>query len=177
MKNIIKIIILTLILLNGFIDAQTTMQPGGNKANLNLDKFVGTWKWESNGDSFSMVLKKTNAQMPVKFPYTADQLYGFHEYKDGGIIVESSLTYQNTSFNLKRFTLNSFGGLPDPNQIIVAITHLSKNKNVRATIQWIDATHIKILNIEEYQGLVVSTISSPYIDGISLPQNITLTKQ
>jgi hypothetical protein len=176
MKNLIKLLIPIFIVIFSFANAQS-MQPGGNSANPNLDKFVGTWKWESNGDSFKMILNKINTQMPVNIVYTADQLYGVHEYKVNNSIVETSLNNINIAHNLKKYTLSSFGGLPDPHKIILGISHISKNKGVNAVVEWLDATHIKIVSIENYQGVKMSTPNNPYHSEITLPQNIILTKQ
>ncbi|MDH6250466.1 hypothetical protein M2347_000193 [Chryseobacterium sp. H1D6B] len=180
MKNIFKFLLITIgMLLNHNCQAQNNPpQDGDNILNNNLDKFVGTWKWEENGKSLEIILKKENVKIPVNMNLHGDVLYGYHEYKINGSIIESSKSYINSNFYDKKHSLFTMGSQDSPDQLKLGITHLSKNKAVNSIIQYIDANHIKLVKVENYAGTKVSFEGQPpYDSSISLPQNIILTKQ
>jgi hypothetical protein len=66
-----------------------------------------------------------------------------------------------------------------PNKIGGGITHISKkNKNIRYEIEYIDATHIKLVSLKNTEGIkLIFPGEPPHDSSISLPQNIILTKQ
>lgn len=153
-------------------------QDGDNMLNNNIDKFIGTWKWEDNGQVFRIVLKKENVKLPVNMNLRGDVLYGWHEYTINGSVQESDMQYLNSPFINKKHSLFSMGSVDNPNHLKLAIKHLSKNKSVSGVVEYIDSTHIKIVKIEDYPGLKVNLPGKPPFDwSISLPQNIILTKQ
>ncbi|RCU43354.1 hypothetical protein EIZ47_04040 [Chryseobacterium lacus] len=155
-------------------------QPGDNLLNAELNKYVGTWKWESNGTSLTIVFKKVNAKVPVTMNLYADILFGYHQYKVNNTIVEDSLPFINATFNQKKYTIITFGTQPNlpPNRISVGFNHPSKNKSVQGEFEYIDANHIKIVSLKNYQGIKVNLPGQPpYDNTITLPQNIILTKQ
>ncbi|MNW09727.1 hypothetical protein D3C71_2067970 [compost metagenome] len=58
------------------------------------------------------------------------------------------------------------------------ITHTSKDKSIKFEIEYIDSTHIKLVELKDYPGLKVNAPGKPSYDwSISLPENIILTKQ
>ena len=153
-------------------------QDGDNILNNNIDKFIGTWKWEDNGQVFRIILKKENVKIPVNMNLRGDVLYGWHEYIINGSVQESDMQYLNSPFTNKKYSLFSMGSTENSNQIKLGIKHLSKNKSVKALVEYIDSTQIKLVKIEDYPGLKVNLPGkTPFDWSISLPQNIILTKQ
>jgi len=154
---------------------------GANNLNPCQNKFIGIWKWENNNDSFTLNLKKQNISMP---PYDknikADILYGFHKYVKNNIVVETSIDNSSYDYESGKFTLSGGLGARCSNNILEgSIYHISKNsKKVRFEIEYIDATHIKLVSLSNPPGTKVNVSGEPAYDwSINLPQNIILTKQ
>jgi hypothetical protein len=163
-----------------FIKAQNTEpQSGDNILNPELNKFVGTWKWENNGNSLIIVFKNINAKLPVTMDLYADILFGYHQYKVNNTIIEDSLPYLNTTFNQRKYTLITFGTQPNlpANRISVGFSHPSKHKSVQGEFEYIDTNHIKIVSLKNYEGIRVMPTGQIFDWSITLPQNIILTKQ
>lgn len=188
MKNIFSLFIIAFITMipSAIFCQELDTSPNANNLNPNLDKYVGTWKWEANNKSFKMVLKKQNIVLPpANRNVRADVIYGFHQYTDGMLIVESSMSFSNNSFNDGKRSI--FGGLGRGgmgNSLKGSITHLSKNgnaggrKTVNFEIKYIDSTHIKLVSLKNPPGTKVIVGNQPDYDwSISLPQDIILTKQ
>lgn len=116
---------------------------GANNLNTDLDRYVGSWKWEGNGKTFIWVMKKQNIQIP---PFDknikADIIYGFHKYMEGNTVVENSLEYANTMFGDKKSTIfGDMGVLGTSTTLEGSIKHLTKNrKNVNFIIEYLDPT-------------------------------------
>ena len=186
-NNIIKTIFALLIVLSTKMMSQTlNITSGANNINPNLDKYVGTWKWEGNNKSFTIIFKKENVTLPpVSKNVKADILYGFHKYTDGQLIVENSLSFSNNSYNDgKSSILAGLGREGIGNTLLGSITHLSKygigggKKNVDFIIEYLDSTHIKLVSLKNPQGIKLTRTGQPPYDwSISLPDNIILTKQ
>jgi hypothetical protein len=94
MKKIL-IIALTITTVNGmaqqivslFGDADIYISNSGHyykDVNNDFDKFVGTWKWIDNSNSWTVVLKKI-LQIDDGDGYTYDALYGEYQYIENGI--------------------------------------------------------------------------------------------
>lgn len=157
-----------------------------NNPNPYLDKYTGTWKWEENGKSFTIILKKQNIKIPpFNRNVTADIIYGFHQYIDNNNIVESSIEFSNTNFDAKKLTIYAGVGILCIDSILKGdLTHLSKNgilgskKSLEFEIEYLDNNHIKLISLKNPQGTKVTITGQPSYDwSISLPQNIILTKQ
>ncbi|WP_419867821.1 DUF6705 family protein [Chryseobacterium sp. CT-SW4] len=179
MKTILKLCILIISGVLCHCYAQESYPKNGdNILNNDIDKFVGTWKWEENGSLFKIVLKKDNVKIPINMDLYGDVLYGWHEYIVNGSIIESNIQYINTPLNDKKYSLFSMGYKQNPKQIKLGIQHLSKNKSVDAQIEYIDSNHIKLISIKNYEGMRLNIPGkTPFDWSISLPKNIILTKQ
>ncbi|MFC7348015.1 DUF6705 family protein [Chryseobacterium zhengzhouense] len=174
MKTMLKIInIFILIFLSINIYSQNT---GNNNLNHNFDKYVGTWKWEGNGKSFTIIFKKIYGQYPINVNISGDMLIGYHEYKNNGVIVESSLSNKDSSLDQKLYSISG-GYTPTANKLEIGVSHISKRKSVEAKIEYVDPTHIKIVSFSNYQGIKINTPTYTYDPAISFPDNIILTKQ
>lgn len=178
-NNILKISFTVIVLLIIFnCNAQNYPQDGENIQNSNLDKFVGTWIWANGSESLLLILKKQNIKLPIGNNIRADALYGFHQYKKNNVLIESSIQYSNLTYSDRKQTISGMGDFDIPNKIGGGITHISKNnKNVRYEIEFIDANHIKLVNLKNPEGIQINFPGQPpYDNSISLPQNIILTK-
>ena len=173
MKKIIFTVIILLGVITNCIAQDGIPNDGDNITNDNINKFTGTWYWSNGIESLKIVLKKENILLPFGKNIRTDALYGFHIYIKNGIIVENSTDFINTTYNDKKHTVFAIGDKDNPNTLGLGIGHLSKHKSVEATIEMIDSTHIKIVKLENYEGIRFGKFDW----SISLPQNITLTKQ
>jgi len=63
---------------------------GDYLVNTNIDKFVGTWKWQSGNDIVIIKLKKVKYLFPIA-GFFQDQLFGAHSYIQNGVVIESTL--------------------------------------------------------------------------------------
>ncbi|MBD3907053.1 hypothetical protein NAL32_21415 [Chryseobacterium sp. Ch-15] len=179
MKNMLKIIpifIVTLFMFN--CKAQDSIpNPGDNILDNNINKFVGTWYWADNGNSFKIILKKENILF-TSANIRADRLIGFHQFIQNNIIIEDATQYSNTNYTDKKSTILGAGVKNEANLISGSIRHLTKNKSVHFEIQYIDPTHIKLTELKNTPGIKVNLPGKPPYDrSISLPQDIILTKQ
>lgn len=186
-KKSIKTIFVLLIIMSIKVMSQTlNTNPGANNLNANLDKYVGTWKWEENNTSFIIIFKKENIILPpINKNVRADILYGFHKFVNNNSIIENSLDFSNTTYdNKKSSILAGLGREGIGNTLLGSITHLSKNgigggkKTVNFKIEYLNSTHIKLVSLENPQGVKLTRTGQPAYDwSISLPQDIILTKQ
>ena len=125
-----------------------------------------------------LIFKKENIKLPIGNNIRADALYGFHQYKKNNVVIETSTQFSNTIYTDKKSTLFALGDKDNPNNLGVGIGHLSKNKSVRSEIEYIDTTHIKLVKLENYEGIRINVPGQPpYDSSITLPQNIVLVKQ
>ncbi|WP_312171233.1 DUF6705 family protein [Chryseobacterium sp.] len=176
MKNIIYLIF-ALFMVN--INAQNTLpQSGDNILDPNADKFMGTWKWQNGNNSLTIIMKKENVLVPFPENVHADWVIGFHKFVNNGAVIEDSTMFSNANYNDKKNSIVAGSKNGFPNILHGGIYHKSKNKFVEFEIEYIDATHIKLLSLKNRPGLKVSAPGQPPFDwSITLPQNIILTKQ
>ncbi len=151
--------------------------PNAQNINHNIDKFVGTWIWANGNERLVLIFKKENILLPLERNVRADILYGFHQYAKNNTVLESSTQYLNTTYTAKKSTLLG-GSFDDHNKISGSIQHKTKNKSVKFEIDYVDANHIKLIRLENFQGISITLPGQqPYDSSISLPQNIILIKQ
>lgn len=173
MKNIINLLSFFLMLI--FIDCSAQ-----HVQDSNADKFAGTWKWGDATNGVTFVMKKENNVRILgnNDPFIADIILGFHKIYKNGILTEDKTIYSNTNFidKKKSFIAGTAIHEPNPNKLLVNMTH--KNKNIILTILYIDSTHIKITEVRNMEGARYVLPGDPPIDwSIDIPNNITLTKQ
>jgi hypothetical protein len=150
-KEILKIAILTvlvyLVCLTCYSYAQDTTftfpkefpKPGGYGQNSNLNKFKGTWHWQSGDTVFTIVLGKyiykSKRETGFLKGYSRDAIIGWHEYKIGEKIIESSLSHVGEHRNMKTFTILG-GDIHDVDKLtITGFIDLSKSKTGCATLE------------------------------------------
>jgi len=153
-------------------------QPGDNILYPNADKFMGTWKWQNGNNSLKLTFKKENILLPFPDNVHADWVIGFHKFVNNGSTIEDSSMFSSTNYVDKKNTIVAGSKNGFPNILHGYIQHKSKNKSVEFEIEFIDATHIKLVSLKNRPGLKVSAPGQPPFDwSIALPQNIILNKQ
>lgn len=179
MKNIITTLICTLTLILAMNCKAQIPQDGDNILNNDINKFVGIWSWSSAGKSLQLVLKKENVKLPFGNNIYADRIIGFHRYIDSGSIIENSTQYSSETFSMQgNSTIYGSTENGNPNKLSGGMTHKSKNKSVNFEIEYIDSTHIRLVQLKNTSGIKVRKLTDPPFDSsIGLPQNIILTKQ
>lgn len=153
-------------------------QPEDNILYPNADKFMGTWKWQNGNNSLKLTFKKENILLPFPDNVHADWVIGFHKFVNNGSTIEDSSMFSSTNYVDKKNTIVAGSKNGFPNILHGYIQHKSKNKSVEFEIEFIDATHIKLVSLKNRPGLKVSAPGQPPFDwSIALPQNIILNKQ
>ncbi len=153
---------------------------GDNIKNNDINKFIGTWKWEYEKETLIFILKKENILHSFGKNIREDMIIGFHDLSKNGQIIETSTQYSYTNYSLKnnKSTIYASTNKHNPNILSGSINHLSKNKTVNFEIEYLDYNKIKLKKIENRGGIKINTQGKPAYDwSISLPQNIILTRQ
>jgi hypothetical protein len=172
MKKILTAIIAAMLFTSSCIAQSTLPQSNTNVINNSLDKFVGTWVWQSGTETVKIILKRDNILMPSPENYRMDAIIGFHIYTKGTQVVESSISYANTLFIDKHSTI--LGSNTNGNNILgCTIQGNTRSKLARLTLtlnttqtqlKWVltNTEGIKIIGYNDYSS--------------TLPRSITLTK-
>lgn len=153
----------------------TPPQPNGNITNLNLDKFVGTWLWTNGVDTLKIILKKENILLPFPENSRADFIIGFHIFKQGNKIVESSISYVNTNYSDKYSTIlggNSVG-IGNPNEIDCSIKNIAKNKLGQLKLVINSSLNQMSWSLRNPEGVKIG----PYDYSFSYPRTLVLSRQ
>ena len=94
MKTIITILIFCLITVTTQIKAQGPVQ-GSYIINNTMGAFHGTWLWTNGADTVRLYLVTKKVYCNVNGGFYWDCLVGWHLYKKGNTIIESSYSYIN----------------------------------------------------------------------------------
>ncbi len=149
MKKVTKLFILLIAIFsyNAVLAQETTSnwpkdypKPGGYGQNPNLQKFVGTWQWQSGDTVFTIVLKKyiskSNKKTGRLKDYSKDAIMGWHEYIIGEKVVESSLKNIVNSPNKNTIKTMLGGSIDDVRKVTnLFFLDLSKSKNGIANLE------------------------------------------
>ncbi|MCD0480772.1 hypothetical protein LPB90_20200 [Chryseobacterium sp. LC2016-29] len=174
MKNIINLI--SIILCISFNNC--TAQNNYHRPDPYADKFAGIWKWGDTNNGLVLIMKKENN---VNLLGDDDQdifdiIIGFHKIYKNGVATEDNTMYSNTSFNDKKRSIKAVTDNNNSDVLTAFMTH--KNKGIIMKIQYIDSTHIKIIEVENKEGVRFKLPGqSPTDWSIDIPNNIILTKQ
>ncbi len=144
-------------------------------------KYTGTWLWESGKNSLMLVLKFDRIDLSIsdEHPAIIDAIYGYHKFVKNGHVIENSTVFKNLKYSKTNKKSTVYGNTEenDENTLEGTIIHLSKDKIIKFTIQYINPNHIKLVKVYNTPGIKISTAEHPYDSSISLPQNIILTRQ
>ncbi len=142
-----------------------------------LQNYEGLWMWTSGTDTVRIFLKKEAILFKTVKNCTYEELIGFHEYKQGSQVVESSMQHINTSFLDNKSTILVGGRTLITNTVNGTIRDLSKNKTLELKLlpnASFTQLHWKTNTLE---GVNLSTPQRPFYVGITLPSDIILIKQ
>ncbi|MFN4286742.1 MAG: DUF6705 family protein [Lacibacter sp.] len=154
----------------------TPPQPNGNITNPTLDKFVGTWLWTNGVVTLKIILKKENILLPFPENSRADAIVGFHIFKQGNNIIESSMGYIHTNHNDKYYSIlggNSGVGFDNPNEIGCSIRNIAKNKSGELTLIINSSLDKLVWTLKNYEGVKIG----PYDYSFSYPRTFVLIRQ
>lgn len=143
------------------------------------DKFIGTWKWGNDVNGIIIIMKKENNVKPFgNNPLIWDGIIGFQKLMKNGLAIDDYLSFSNTNFLDKKYSFTGNVSLhgSDPNILMTSGRH--KGKSIEMKIQYLDATHIKIIYVQNMEGQGYREEGQPEMDvTIDIPVNIILTKQ
>jgi hypothetical protein len=173
MKNVL-LIFFAVVFLNRVIAQTILPQPNGNITNSSLDKFVGTWMWTNGTDTLKIVFKKENILLPFLENSRADILVGFHIYKQGTTVIESSIANSNTSFSDKQYTILGGNRVGIDNlDLTCTIKNSTKNKLGELNLTMNTSQNQLFWTLENMEGLKIG----PYDFTFSYPLSLTLNRQ
>jgi hypothetical protein len=106
MKKILNISLISCAIFLFFSTAQAQVD-GEYRQIPELDKYVGTWQWQSGDSVFTIKLAKTVLNFKQYMQQiggdgpnaTLDVLIGWYEFKIGATVMQSSLSSENTLFD------------------------------------------------------------------------------
>ena len=153
----------------------TPPQPHGNITNASLDKFIGTWVWNSGTETLTIVLKKENVLLPFLENSRSDMIIGFHMFKQGDTIVESSISYVSTNYSDNHSTITGVNvvGIDNPNELICSITNIAKNKSGDLKLVINSSLNQLTWTLKNREGIKIGNYDFTF----SYPRSITLQKQ
>jgi hypothetical protein len=148
---------------------------GSYTIDTTMTAFHGTWQWASNTDTVRLVLKTKKVYFPISGGFYMDCLVGWHIYKQGNTVVESSLQYVN---NVNRSTLLGGSSPEFPDKVENAtFRDITKNKDVELFLTLNAAQNQLTWRLAMSRGMRAyaqgHTVPPP---GFTLPTNIVLTK-
>ncbi len=188
MKNTTKLLIAAIaLLLNCSAFAQETPlqlpkdypKPGGYGKNVNLQKFVGKWQWQSGDTVFVIALEKImlKSKLVAFKGYTEDAIIGWHEFRVGEKVVESSLKFEGDKKEDGTYTILG-GNLQDVNKLTVtSFRDLSKNKSGDATLELLPGEKDKARWVlKEKEGIIFLFPGETYDHTFTVPTNVVMER-
>lgn len=154
------------------IQAQLPTQ-GSYITNNTMGAFHGTWQWVNGIDTVKIFLATKKVYYAINGGYYMDNLVGWHVYKKGNTIIESSYNFIN---NVEQSTILG-GNYNFQNKIESTFNDLTKAKSCDLTLT-INASQNQLMwKLDVSPGLKARKPGQPaYIRGFTLPENMILTK-
>lgn len=148
-------------------------QAGQYYQNSDIDKFVGTWKWQSGSDIVILKLKKVKVYNE-KPGFHHDMLRGSHSYVQNGVTIESTLADFDIVGDNRRGTVSLYHeDGHNTNNVTGTYMDQTKGKYVKMDLEFIPGTPAQInMQLSPTKRIIYN---KPV--GITLPRNVTLIKQ
>jgi hypothetical protein len=103
---------------------------GSYTRDTTMTRFHGNWQWVSGTDTVQLYLATKKVYFPISGGFYMDCLVGWHIYKQGRTIIESSIQHIG-NVNLRTFLGGRGDTIPFPNEIENAsFRDITKNKDV-----------------------------------------------
>jgi hypothetical protein len=124
---------------------------GSYTRDTTMRRFHGTWQWVSGTDTVQLYLATQKVYFPISGGFYMDCLVGWHIYKQGRTIVESSIQHSG-NVNLRTFLGASSDQNPD--QIENAtLKDITKNKDVELNLTLNAAQNQLIWRLAPIRGM------------------------
>jgi hypothetical protein len=173
MKTTIKIFI-TFLLISNITKAQMP-SPGSYITNNTMGAFHGTWQWTSGTDTVKIYLETKKVYIDGD-NYYIDLLVGWHLYKKGATVIESSFSNIN---NVNVRTINLWDdGTPNSTKVQGTIDDLTRTPRYNNIYLTLNASQNQIIwrcTKSGQWGYAPGQTIPPA--GITLPINMLLIKQ
>jgi hypothetical protein len=149
--------------------------PGTYIRDTTMGRFHGNWQWVSGTDTVQLYLATKKVYYPISGGFYMDRLVGWHIYKQGRTIVESSVQHIG---NVNLSTFLGGNSVQNPNKIENApFRDITKNKDVDLFLTLNAAQNQLNWRLAPSRGMRVyaqGQIVPP--PGFTLPTHIVLTK-
>jgi hypothetical protein len=175
MKKLNILIIFTFCTLKWYKMAAQIPAAGSYTRDTTMSRFHGTWQWVSGTDTVQLYLATKKVYYPISGGFYMDRLVGWHIYKQGRTIVESSVQHIG-NVDLSTFLGGSSPELPDKIEN-ASFRDITKNKDVELFLTLNAAQNQLTWRLAPSEGMRVyaqGQIVPP--PGFTLPTHIVLTK-
>jgi hypothetical protein len=175
MKKLNILIIFTFCTLKWYKMAAQIPPPGTYIRDTTMGRFHGNWQWVSGTDTVQLIIATKKVYYPISGGFYMDRLVGWHIYKQGRTIVESSVQHIG---NVNLSTFLGGNSVQNPNKIENAsFRDITKNKDVELFLTLNAAQNQLTWRLAPSEGMRVyaqGQIVPP--PGFTLPTHIVLTK-
>lgn len=173
MKNIL-VIIPVLFFIN-CLSAQEWPATGSYRTNNTMGSFHGTWQWVSGNDTVTIYLTTKKVYINMNGGYYWDLLVGWHSFKRGSLVIESSMSNINI---VQGRTLTLSNGNEPTGVATGTYKDISKNKEGELTLTLNTAQNQITWKSTEHQGMrIYGRPQDVPAAGLTLPRNMILVKQ
>jgi hypothetical protein len=161
---------------SNFTTAQVVIPATGSyTTNNTMGAFHGTWQWVSGVDTLKIILSTKKVYVNINGGYFEDMLVGWHIYKRGNSVIESS--FANINIVNGRTFLGSNEDEP-PGVVTGTFKDLSKNKYGELTLTLSQSNTQLIWNLKSTPGLKIRGPGEPpHQPGFTVPTYMILIKQ
>ncbi len=149
-----------------------------------ISKFEGTWQYNNGTDTIKVYLRANRSYYP-DFNSISDRLYGWHEYKQGNVVIES--TWQNRFMSLANadtITRNSSSILlgmgtgadcsDTARWAMGKITDYLQGKEAKIVTVTLNASG-NLMTWQQRHSATIALVTGPI--GMTLPREFILVKQ
>ncbi len=172
--KILKVIILLSLYFGSLQNLNAQIPPPGSyTTNTTMGAFHGTWMWTSGIDTVKIYLATKPIYYPISGGFYADRLVGWHLYKRGSLVIESSYNHLN---DVEAQTI--LGGTNEvPITAKCFFKDITRNKDCELSLTINTAQNQLSWRLTEHKGLrVYGNGNTVPPSGLTLPRNILLTK-
>ena len=123
-----------------------------------------------------LIIKRTSRRNLYPFLESrSDMIIGFHMFKQGDTIVESSISYVSTNYSDNHSTITGVNvvGIDNPNELICSITNIAKNKSGDLKLVINSSLNQLTWTLKNREGIKIGNYDFTF----SYPRSITLQKQ
>jgi hypothetical protein len=128
MKKITIFLLLFFCTLQGQKITAQIPPPGTYIRDTTMTRFHGNWQWVSGIDTVQLYLATKKVYFPISGGFYMDCLVGWHIYKQGRTVIESSIQH-SSNVNLRTFLGGSSPELPNKIEN-ASFKDITKNKDV-----------------------------------------------